>query len=204
MNSRIPYLVSCLALVALVACRNKTATPEQTPTAPSPANSTPTVTSAAAAPYDLQFLDTMAKHHTAAIQMAGMAEAKVKYPELKKLVATIRSDQQKEVDQIRSWRDQWYPGAASAENMQMPGTGAMNMDISQVQSTKAGPGYDVMFIDMMVPHHESAVAMSRDALEKAEHQDIKTLAQQIIDEQTREIDHMKKWKKALAKDTGRQ
>jgi uncharacterized protein (DUF305 family) len=41
--------------------------------------------------------------------------------------------------------------------------------------------------------------MSRDAIGKAEHQEIKTLAQQIIDAQTKEIDQMKKWRARLGK-----
>jgi uncharacterized protein (DUF305 family) len=56
-----------------------------------------------------------------------------------------------------------------------------------------------MFIDMMVPHHEGAVQMSKDALTRAEHQEVKTLAQQIIDAQQKEIDQMKQWKSKLGK-----
>jgi uncharacterized protein (DUF305 family) len=49
---------------------------------------------------------------------------------------------------------------------------------------------------MMVPHHEGALAMSRDALERAQHQEIKDLAQRIIDAQRREIEMMKQWQQA--------
>ena len=68
-----------------------------------------------------------------------------------------------------------------------------------MQSMKGGHDFDAMFIDMMVPHHESAVAMSRDAIVKAEHPEIKALAQRIIDAQTKEIDQMKTWKATLGK-----
>jgi uncharacterized protein (DUF305 family) len=36
--------------------------------------------------------------------------------------------------------------------------------------------------------------MSKEALDKAQHKDIETLAQQIIDSQQKEIDQMSKWK----------
>ena len=43
-----------------------------------------------------------------------------------------------------------------------------------------GQEFDLMFIDMMIPHHESAIAMARVALARAEHEEIRTLAQEII------------------------
>lgn len=73
----------------------------------------------------------------------------------------------------------------------------MNMDMSRMQSMQPGPAYDAMFIDMMTPHHEGAVTMAQEALVKAEHPEIKTLAQQIIDAQTNEITPMKKAKGLL-------
>lgn len=155
---------------------------------------------AATAPYDLQFLDTMSKHHQGAVEMAAMARGKIEHPGLQKLVERIPGDQQKESDQMKAWRDQWYPGAALAENMEMPGMAAsMNMDMGMMKTMGAGHDYDVMFIDMMVPHHEGALVMSREALTRAEHPEVKTLAQQIIDAQTREIEQMKKWKASGSK-----
>lgn len=53
-------------------------------------------------------------------------------------------------------------------------------------------GYDIdlMFIDMMTPHHESAIAMAEVALERREHPDIAEMAQAIIDAQEAEIEQM--------------
>lgn len=194
-------LTIALTITIVTACRNET---RQTTTDPGSATATPAQATQSAAPatapYDLQFIDTMSKHHKDAIEMATMAEAKVQLPQLKDLVKKIPVDQQKEIDQMKAWRDQWYPGAAPAENMQMPGmSSSMNMSMGQMDSMKPGKEYDAMFIDMMTPHHESAVQMAHDALGKAEHQEVKTIAQQIIDAQTKEIAAMKVWKAKLAK-----
>ena len=53
---------------------------------------------------------------------------------------------------------------------------------------------DQAFIDMMVPHHESAVAMARLAEERAEHQELKDLAADIISAQEREIGELRAWR----------
>lgn len=55
--------------------------------------------------------------------------------------------------------------------------------------------FDRQFIDMMVPHHQSAVAMARVALTRAQHPQIERLAQSIIADQNSEIARMKAWRK---------
>ena len=186
------FAVTLLSAVMAIGCSREEVSPPAPASAPAPA--------AAAAPFDLQFLDTMTKHHQGAIDMARAAEGKVTNSELKNLIARIPADQQKEIDQMKSWREQWYPGAPPAENMSMPGmAGSMTMDMSHLTDMKAGTDYDVMFIDMMVPHHQGALTMSRDALGKAEHPELKTLAQNIIDAQQKEIDEMNRWKAAWRK-----
>jgi uncharacterized protein (DUF305 family) len=142
----------------------------------------------------------MSKHHQMAIDMIKMADDKFAHKELKQATQKMWADQQKEIDQMKQWRDQWYPGAPPAENMDMPGMAAsMNMDMSHMQSM-SGRALDLMFIDMMIPHHQSAVDMAKDALAKAEHQEIKDLAQRVIDAQSKEIEQMKQWKAKWSKE----
>ena len=62
------------------------------------------------------------------------------------------------------------------------------------QAQPAGD-FDRQFIDMMVPHHQSAVEMARLALTRASRPEIKTLAQAIIAAQEGEIAQMKGWRK---------
>lgn len=152
---------------------------------------------AASAPYDLQFIDTMIVHHLGAVEMATIAQSKLRNETLRALARTIPADQQREIRQMRAWRKEWYPGAPSAENMMMPGMGGSMMDMSHMKTMAAGPAYDAMFIDMMIPHHQGAVQMGENALAKAEHPEVKELAKKIVDAQTREIEMMKKLRAKL-------
>lgn len=52
---------------------------------------------------------------------------------------------------------------------------------------------DAMFIEQMIPHHEDAIAMAELALTRAEHPEIKQLAEDVIDTQSAEIDQMREW-----------
>lgn len=52
---------------------------------------------------------------------------------------------------------------------------------------------DLMFAEMMIPHHEQAIEMSDLALAKSSDPEVRALAQQIKDAQTPEIEQMKSW-----------
>jgi uncharacterized protein (DUF305 family) len=150
---------------------------------------------AASAPYDLQFLDTMAAHHEGAVEMAKMVEGRTQNPEMKKFAAQIIADQNKEIAQMKDWRGKWYAGKPAAINMEMPGMAdSMKMDMGRLAAAK-DRSFDLMFVEMMIPHHAGAITMSKEALAKAEHSEIKTLAAQIIKAQEAEIKMMEGWGK---------
>ncbi len=152
---------------------------------------------AASAAYDLQFLDTMTAHHQGAVDMARPAETKAQHSELKEMAGNIIRDQEREIAQMKQWRDEWYAGKPQAMNMEMSGMmdSMRGMDMTKLNAA-SGNAFDMMFLDMMTPHHQGAIVMAREALTKAGHPEIKKLAQQIIDAQEREIAQMNKWKTA--------
>jgi uncharacterized protein (DUF305 family) len=55
---------------------------------------------------------------------------------------------------------------------------------------------DRMFIRQMIPHHQDAIDMANLALERAEHPEIRQLAENIIRDQSKEISWMREWYKA--------
>jgi uncharacterized protein (DUF305 family) len=158
---------------------------------------------AASQPYDLQFIDTMTHHHQGAIEMAEMALKKSQNSELKTFAQKIIDDQKKEISQMKDWREKWYAGKPAAMNMEMPGMNdSMKMMMGEgmkKMEAMSGKDFDIHFLDMMTPHHAGAVTMAREALQKAEHPEIKTLANQIIREQEKEIKQMADWKAKWSK-----
>ncbi len=158
---------------------------------------------AASQSYDLQFLDTMTHHHQGAIDMAKMALMKSQNAELKTFAQKIIDDQNKEIAQMKGWREKWYAGKPPAMNMEMPGMNeGMKMmmgDGMKKFEAATGKEFDLMFLDMMTPHHAGATTMAKEALTKAEHPEIKTLANQIIKAQESEIKMMNDWKAKWSK-----
>lgn len=159
-----------------------------------------TAPNASSAPYDLQFIDTMIAHHQAAVVMAKAAMEKAQHPELRSMAQNIVTGQEKEISQMRQWRDQWFKDQPLAVNMEAAGMvdSMKTMDMSKL-GTLTGNSFDLAFIEMMIPHHQGALAMAKEALEKAQHPEIKTLAQGITMTQETEIESMQNWKNAWSK-----
>lgn len=76
-------------------------------------------------------------------------------------------------------------------------SGAVNNSIYSVGTMMGvrADALDAHFIEQMIPHHEDAITMAKLAPQKAKRQEIKTLAQNIIEAQTEEIVQMKQWYK---------
>jgi uncharacterized protein (DUF305 family) len=51
----------------------------------------------------------MIPHHQSAIYMAQVAHEESKIPAIKELAENIVSAQQREIEQMKQWRQQWYP-----------------------------------------------------------------------------------------------
>lgn len=148
---------------------------------------------AANQPYDLQFLDTMIAHHEGAVVMAKAVNSSTKNDQLRTLAANVINSQNKEIAQMREWRNQWFKDAPLALNMQMPGMADSMKDMKMDElATKRDAAFDRAFVEMMIPHHKGAVVMAQDALQRAEHPEIKTLSQQIIQAQEAEIEQMRR------------
>jgi uncharacterized protein (DUF305 family) len=61
-------------------------------------------------PFDRAFIDAMIPHHQSAIVMAQVALEESENPKIKELARNIVSAQQSEIEQMRQWREEWYPG----------------------------------------------------------------------------------------------
>jgi uncharacterized protein (DUF305 family) len=155
------------------------------------------------ADYDLRFIDGMTPHHQGAVVMAGDVLKNSKRPELLKLANEIIKAQEKEIAQMGEWRKAWYPNAgdklmmwhAESNHMmemspQVRGNMMMNMNLGS-----ADDKFDLRFLDAMIPHHEGALMMAKDAIAKSKRPEVKKLAQEILSSQQVEIDQMKQWRK---------
>jgi uncharacterized protein (DUF305 family) len=144
-------------------------------------------------PFDRAFIDAMVPHHQAAIEMAREAKnAGLSEPELLKIADDVIATQQAEIDQMVAWRQQRFgsrkgePEAAALEVLGLsPAEAGMGHSAADLA---AADDVDQAFAGMMIGHHTGAIRMAELAEEKADHDEVKTLARDIIAAQQREID----------------
>lgn len=164
-------------------------------TAAEPAATQPAST-AAGVEFDQAFIDAMVPHHRQAIEMAQAAkDAGLDEPELVDIADAIIATQQTEIDQMLQWRKEWYgseeldPNAAETLGMSMEGMG-MTADLASFATTE---DVNAHFANLMMDHHNGAIAMAELAVEQATRPEIVGVAEQIIEAQQQEIQTMQQY-----------
>src|SRR5215204_7784221 len=142
-------------------------------------------------PFDQAFIDAMVPHHREAIEMAKAAQSRgLTQPDLQEIANDIISSQQREIDQMLGWREQWFGsrtlGPVLPEVLGVPES-ELGMEHGSADEVAGAVDVDQKFAEMMIPHHDGAIAMAEAAKVRAEHEDVKDLAEAIIEAQEREI-----------------
>jgi uncharacterized protein (DUF305 family) len=65
-----------------------------------------------------------------------------------------------------------------------------NMDVGPADAS-----YDLRFVDSMIPHHQGALVMAQEVIQKSKRPELVKFAQEIIREQQKEIAQMQQWRK---------
>lgn len=144
---------------------------------------------------DQHFIVQMIPHHEGAIEMAKIALERSKRPEILSLANGIIAAQEKENRDMRSWYQSWFGSAPPESGMGMMHMDGMSGDTSELASVSASE-FDREFIEQMIPHHEMAIMMAQMLQASTQRDEMKTLADNIITSQSREIDMMRGWLKS--------
>jgi len=188
-------LPAALLAIIAIACGSPRSETEATPAATeAPPVASTTTTPAPAADYDLQFIDTIIQHHEMAVEMGRMAETEASGAALKEFGRKVAQDQAKEIQQLRAWREQWYHAAPKAVNPQLAGAATLNVKMSHAEPATAHE-LDARIVAMMLPHHQGAIDMAFEALQRAQRRELREFAQQMIDKQQNELQQLQQWKR---------
>ncbi len=163
---------------------------------------------------EVRFLEGMIDHHQMAVDMAGHCLGKASTEAVRAVCQNVIAAQTVEIETMRGWLKAWYgidysPVAMSAlmEMIGLSESAGMNMghgnhttnpatDMPLMMGMMAGfdrltgLDYDLAWLESMIDHHDDALHMSNRILRYAEHEELRALAQQIIDDQTAEIEQM--------------
>jgi uncharacterized protein (DUF305 family) len=100
------------------------------------------------------------------------------------------------------------PSTAATQMAQHSGHGNMeNMNHGSSHNMDLGPAddsLDLRFIDGMTPHHQGALVMAKEVLQKSQRPELRKFASQILADQQAEISQMQKWRKTWYPKAGKE
>ena len=187
------------AAVVLASCGTSADTAHNAPGMGGSASSAPAASGTAATgaknDADIMFATMMIPHHAQAVAMAELAVTQGTDTKVKALAPKIKDAQAPEIARMTGWLTGWgepVPGTAGGHDMSGAEADGM-MSTQQMTDLGAAKGsaFDRMWLQMMVEHHEGAVAMARTELADGVNSEAKQLAQAVVDSQSAEISQMK-------------
>lgn len=144
---------------------------------------------------DVQFMQGMIAHHGQAIHMSRLAEERGVSPRLLRFAQKIDQSQASEIRLMQGWlvdRDQVAPDSITWQAIMMPGM-LTREELAELETLR-GVAFDRRFLELMIRHHEGALAMVAELLatpRAAQDVDVDVLANEIHLVQTAEIDLMR-------------
>lgn len=147
---------------------------------------------------DAGFARDMSLHHDQAVQMAALVYDRSDDPAVRSLAFDILTTQQGQIGIMSGWLDAWGLSWTSAGPrmawMGMPTDGLMPgmATAEQMDALRAADGEaaDVLFLQLMIPHHLGGVSMATEAAVRAEREPVRLLATSMAEAQTSEIAYM--------------
>lgn len=145
---------------------------------------------------DAVFAQGMLSHHVGAVNMAKIQLKHGTDAEMRQLAQEIIDAQQPEIEQMQNWLannpDTSEPTAAT-EAMQKSYAAGMDAMHGEMMTGIADPNPDKAFVRGMLPHHAGAIDMATVQLKYGKNEEMRKLAQEIIDAQQPEIEQMQNW-----------
>ncbi|MBC7443496.1 MAG: DUF305 domain-containing protein [Ramlibacter sp.] len=180
-----PSLLAAAAVAAaltLSACGGAT-----TATGPG-TSSTPAASSASSNAADVAFAQMMIPHHEQAVTMSDDLLAKQGAdPRVVELATQIKAAQEPEIKQLTTWLTAWGADTGGMSDMDHGTDGMMSDADMMTLGTASGADADRMFLELMIAHHQGAIAMAQTEVEDGADADAQALAAAIVASQTEEV-----------------
>ena len=145
------------------------------------------------------FARDMIVHHGQAVQMAEIIRDRTDSDDMKLLASDISMTQQGQVGIMQGWLGVWGLPVTGSEPamawMGHPTEGLMPGMASPEEIDRLGKlppdEADVLFLRLMIAHHEAAIPMSQAILKRTDEPEVRELASSIEESQKVEIENMK-------------
>jgi uncharacterized protein (DUF305 family) len=145
---------------------------------------------------DIKFMQGMIGHHAQAIEMTALIPSRTQRNDMKMLGLRISLSQEDEIKMMRHWLEVRGAALPSEHAHHMPGgmmPGMLTPEEMTSLAAAKGPGFDKLFLEGMIKHHEGALTMVKELFSTAgagQESDIFAFATDVEADQQMEIDRM--------------
>lgn len=143
-----------------------------------------TTTSAEANDSDRAFLAMMAPHHAGGVALGELAQELGTKPETRRLGKAVVTAQAAELEQMQAAYQSLFGEPLVLEDEPEP----------TIVGLRESDEFDRDFYDALIPHHQQAIEMARTELADGENAELKSLASEIVDSQSEEVEDMNAWR----------
>jgi uncharacterized protein (DUF305 family) len=153
---------------------------------------------------DVGFARDMSTHHQQAVEMAAYARDNSTNPDVVHLAYDIETNQSVELGEMTGWLDSWgltryspHPMAWMGDHGMHMGAGSLmpglatSAQMAGLMSSK-GHALDVLFLQLMIHHHQGGGPMASYAVEHASKDYVRTLAGHMLANQSTETLQMER------------
>jgi uncharacterized protein (DUF305 family) len=141
---------------------------------------------------DVDFAAMMVEHHKGAVEMSKVEVNQGTYTEMKAFAQKVIDDQNKEIGFMQEFISK-APKTTSSNSADFQKALNGSMMAMMDDNTTIYNHIDKDFAAQMIPHHQSAADMAKAYLQYGQETSLKTLCQNIISSQTKEINWLKEW-----------
>ncbi|MFK0021108.1 DUF305 domain-containing protein [Streptomyces sp. NPDC090798] len=142
---------------------------------------------------DITFAQMMIPHHEQAVEMAELVDGRASDAEIKDLAAKIEKAQGPEIKTMTGWLRSWGKPTVTGDmpGMGMGGDGMMSdKDMKELKAMR-GKEFDKMFAQMMIDHHNGAIAMAKTEQKSGRNADARKMADAIATGQSAEVKQLR-------------
>jgi uncharacterized protein (DUF305 family) len=137
--------------------------------------------------FEVRWMQSMIDHHHMAVMMGELCAERAVHTNLLTMCEEIVTTQAAEIEQMQAWLLEWY--GEEYEPQMKPNSERLIDDLAALD----GEEFEIAFMELMIPHHSSAIRQAKPAVRRAYHPELQDLAADIIDSQSAEIEQMREW-----------
>lgn len=148
---------------------------------------------------DQDFAQMMITHHQGAINLSDQVMQSGDNSEIMEWARKVSQTKQQEIDQLQTFagndadagnmNDQMAAGGNASEQLRAATEGTLN----QMQSAALNGDPDHDYAHLLILHHQDAIELAEVEVQNGQNEELKAIAQQIIDNNQQEIGELETW-----------